>query len=159
MMIDDFALARAIHVLALVHWIGGVAIVTTIVLPSARRLPNENEALAAFEAFELRFARQARISILLIGLSGVYMLTKLDAWNYFKYASFWWLHLMVAVWVLFALMIYVLEPFVIHRLFREFAMRNKDSAFAVATILHAVVLIISAFAIGAGLIGAHSGLC
>jgi uncharacterized membrane protein len=31
MMIDDLELARAIHVLALVHWIGGLAVVTTIV--------------------------------------------------------------------------------------------------------------------------------
>ena len=30
MIIDDLACARAIHVLALVHWIGGVAAVTTI---------------------------------------------------------------------------------------------------------------------------------
>jgi uncharacterized membrane protein len=39
-MMDDFALARALHVLALVHWIGGVAMVTTIVLPRARVLTN-----------------------------------------------------------------------------------------------------------------------
>jgi uncharacterized membrane protein len=100
MMIDDFALARAIHVLALVHWIGGVAGVTTIVLPHARRLPEAKDAVAAFEAFERRFAFQARISILFAGLSGAYMLTKLDAWNWFQHASFWWLDLMVVVWVL-----------------------------------------------------------
>ena len=100
MMIDDLALARAIHVLALVHWIGGVAVVTTIVLPHARALPNAKDAVASFEAFELRFASQARISILLVGLSGAYMLTKLGAWNRFQYASFWWLDLMIAVWML-----------------------------------------------------------
>ncbi|MGD0024001.1 MAG: hypothetical protein ABSC37_05110 [Xanthobacteraceae bacterium] len=158
MVIDDLGLARAIHVLALVHWIGGLAVVTTIVLPRARALPNAKEAIAAFEAFERRFASQVRISILLAGLSGAYMLTKLDAWNRFQYASFWWLDLMVAVWMLFALMVYVLEPLLIHRLFHEFALRNKDRAFAVATGLHAVALIISAFAIGAGVLGAHGGL-
>ena len=158
MMIDDLGLARAIHVLALVHWIGGLAVVTTIILPHARRLPNAKDAVAAFEGFEQRFASQARISILLAGLSGAYMLTRLDAWNRFQYASFWWLDLMVAVWLLFALMVYVLEPFVIHRLFHEFALHNKDHAFAVAIGLHAVALIVSAFAIGAGVLGAHGGL-
>jgi uncharacterized membrane protein len=158
MMIDDLALARAIHVLALVHWIGGLAIVTTIVLPQARRLPNAKDAVAVFEAFEQRFAFQVRISILLVGLSGAYMLTKLDAWDRFQYASFWWLDLMVAVWMLFALMIYVLEPLVLHRHFHEFALRDKKRAFAAATGLHAVALIISAFAIGAGVLGAHGGL-
>ena len=48
-MIDDLAFARAVHVLSLVHWIGGVAIVTTIVLPRARQLPSADEAVAAFE--------------------------------------------------------------------------------------------------------------
>ena len=88
-MIDDFALARAIHLLAVVHWIGGVAVVTTIVLPRARALLDAHEAVAAFEAFEQRFASQARISILLAGLSGAYMLTKIGAWNSLQHASFW----------------------------------------------------------------------
>lgn len=35
-MFDDIALVRALHVLALIHWIGGVAFVTLIVLPLAR---------------------------------------------------------------------------------------------------------------------------
>jgi len=157
MMIDDLALARAIHVLALVHWIGGVAVVTTIVLPRAYALRDVEEAFAAFEAFEQRFAFQARISILLTGLSGAYMLTKLDAWNRLQHASFWWLHVMVAVWMLFALMIYVLEPLVLHRLFQEFALGNKDHAFAVAIGLHAIALTLLGFAIGAGVIGAHGG--
>jgi len=75
-MINDFAVARALHVLALVHWIGGVAMVTTIVLPRARALANAHAALAAFDAFEAPFATQARFSILLAGLSGFYMLNK-----------------------------------------------------------------------------------
>ena len=158
MMIDDLALARAIHILALVHWIGGLAVVTTIILPRARKLPNANDAVAAFEAFEHPFARQARVSILLAGLSGVYMLIKLEAWDRFQYASFWWMHLMVAVWGLFALMIYVLEPIVIHSVFHEFALRQKDRAFALATLLHVIALFVSALAIGAGVLGSHAGL-
>ena len=88
-MFDDFALARAIHVLALVHWIGGLSAVTTIVLPRARALPNPTDAVAAFEVFERRFARQVRVSIFLVGLSGVYMIMKLDGWDRFGQASFW----------------------------------------------------------------------
>lgn len=158
MMIDDLALARAIHILALVHWIGGVAAVTTIILPRARELPDARDALAAFEAFERRFARQARISILLAGLSGVYMLVKIDAWDRFQYASFWWMHLMVGVWALFALMIYIVEPIVIHKLFHDFALREKDRAFALAALFHAIALLVSAIAIVAGVLGAHAGL-
>ena len=158
MMIDDLVLARAIHILALVHWIGGVAIVTTIILPRARELPDAKDAVAAFEAFEQRFARQARVSIFLVGLSGVYMLFKLDAWSRFQYISFWWMHLMVAVWILFAFMIYVLEPLLIHRVFHEHALRQKNRAFALATRLHVIALLISVLAIAAGVLGVHGGL-
>ena len=78
-MIDDLAIARAIHVLCIVHWIGGVAAVTTIVLPRARALPDATAAVSAFEAFERRFGQQARVSVALTGVSGIYMLWRLAA--------------------------------------------------------------------------------
>ncbi|MGZ3410678.1 MAG: hypothetical protein ACXWJ6_06310 [Xanthobacteraceae bacterium] len=156
-MIDDLAFARAIHVLALVHWIGGVAAVTMIVLPRARQITPAEDAIAAFEAFEGSFAPQARISILLAGLSGLYMLYRLDAWSRFQHAAFWWLYLMVAVWTVFAVMIYVLEPLVVHRWFHAFALRDKQRAFSIAILLHAIALTISTIAIAAGVIGAQGG--
>jgi uncharacterized membrane protein len=158
MTIDYFAVARAVHVLSLVHWIGGVAVVTTIILPRARKLPNAELAIAEFEAFERRFASQARISVLLAGASGVYMLMLLDAWDHLRYVSFWWLHLMIAVWAIFALMIYVLEPLLIHRFFRGYALKHKNNAFTLAIRLHAVALLISTLAIVVGVLGAHGGL-
>src|SRR5664280_2060264 len=152
MTIDDFALARAVHVLALVHWIGGVTMVTTIVLPRARALPDARAALAAFEMFEGRFAAQVRFSILLAGLSGFYMLDKLQAWARLLDPAFWWLALMLAVWAVFALMLLV------HRLFHDYALRDKDRAFVLAIRLHAVALAVSAVAIAAGVLGAHGAL-
>jgi uncharacterized membrane protein len=35
---DDVLIARALHVLAVVIWIGGVAMVTTVVLPAVRQV-------------------------------------------------------------------------------------------------------------------------
>lgn len=35
---DDVALARAVHLLSVLHWFGGVAFVTTVVLPAVARL-------------------------------------------------------------------------------------------------------------------------
>ena len=157
-MIDDLALARAIHVLAVVHWIGGMATVTTIVLPRARHLPDANAAISFFEAFERPFARQARVSVMLAGISGLYMLWRLAAWERFESPSFWWLHLMVALWVLFVLMLFVLEPLGIDRSFRSYALRQQDRAFALATRLHWAALIIAALTIGAGVLGAHGYL-
>lgn len=158
MLIDDLAVARAIHILALVHWIGGAAVATTIILPRARRLPDAKKAFEAFEAFERPFMFQVRISILLVGLSGLYMLMKLDAWDRFRHASFWWLDLMVAVWVLFAMMVYVLEPLAVHRNFRKFVMHSKDRAFAVAIGFHIFAVGAAAIAIVAGVLGAEGAL-
>jgi uncharacterized membrane protein len=158
MIPDGLTLARAVHVLALVHWIGGVCSVTTIVLPQARRLGDARAAVEFFESFERRFVRQVRVSILLAGLSGLYMLHALDAWGRFRDVSFWWLHLMVAVWCLFATMVFVIEPLFAHRKFREYAMRDAEGAFALVTRLHMLALVISAIAIGAGVLGAHGAL-
>ena len=154
-MLDDFAVARAVHIMALVHWIGGVAVMTTIVLPHARTMP---DAFSVFEAFERRFAAQARVSILLAGLSGFYMLHKLQGWMWLLDPAFWWLMLMVVTWLIFALMVFVLEPLVIHRLFHDFVLRDKERAFALAIRLHALALAISTVAITAGVLGAHGAL-
>jgi uncharacterized membrane protein len=158
LMIDDLAVARAIHVLGVVHWIGGVAAVTTVVLPHAQLLPDANAAIAVFEAFERRFVRQARISVTLTGVSGIYILWRLAAWERFESPSFWWLHLMVALWILFVLMLFVLEPLGIDRLFRSYALREKEHAFTLVTRLHWAALIIAALTIGAGVLGAHGYL-
>ena len=144
-MIDDLGAARAIHVLAVVHWIGGMAAVTTIVLPYARRLPDANAAMSSFETFERRFARQARVSVLLTGISGLYMLWRLAAWERFESPSFWW-------------MLFVVEPLGIDRLFRSYALREKDHAFVIATRLHWAALLVAALTIGAGVLGAHGYL-
>jgi uncharacterized membrane protein len=158
MVPDGLTLARGIHVLALVHWIGGVCAVTTIVLPQARRLADAEAAIDFFESFERRFVRQVRVSIALAGLSGLYMLHALDAWDRFRHLSFWWLDLMVAVWCVFAAMVFVIEPLFAHRKFRELAMRDAAAAFALVTRLHLVVLAVSAIAIAAGVLGAHGAL-
>jgi uncharacterized membrane protein len=64
---DDIAIARAIHVVCVVIWIGGVAMVTTIVLPVVGRLDTAAKRVALFEAVERRFAWQARVATLLVG--------------------------------------------------------------------------------------------
>jgi Na+/proline symporter len=59
---------------------------------------------------------------------------------------------MVAVWAVFALMVFVLEPLVVHRLFHDYALRDKERAFALAIWLHAVALTVAVVAIAAGVV-------
>ena len=45
---DDVVIARALHVLAVVIWIGGVSMATTAVLPAVRRGDLGADRLVAF---------------------------------------------------------------------------------------------------------------
>jgi uncharacterized membrane protein len=80
---DDTTIARTVHVVAVVLWIGGVGFVTTVLLPAVRRMKSPAERVAFFDNIERRFAWQARVTTLLAGLSGLYMLIRLDAWDRF----------------------------------------------------------------------------
>ena len=86
------------------------------------------------------------------------MLNKLSAWTLLLDPAFWWLALMVVVWTVFALMVFVLEPLVVNRLFHDYALRNKDRAFSLAIWLHAAAFTISCIAIMAGVLGAQGAL-
>jgi uncharacterized membrane protein len=113
--VDDVTLARAFHVLAVVLWIGGVAFVTTVLLPATRNLHAPAERVVFFETVERRFGRQARVTTVLAGLSGFYMVVRLDLWDRFLSVEYWWMHAMVAVWLLFTLMLFVVEPLFLDR--------------------------------------------
>ena len=61
----ELVIARLLHVLGVVLWIGGVALVTTVLLPATRRLKTPQERIEFFETVERGFALQARITTLL----------------------------------------------------------------------------------------------
>jgi uncharacterized membrane protein len=155
---DDLTIARALHVLALVHWIGGVAMVTAVILPAVNRLADAAERLRVFEAIEGRFSRQARISTALAGLSGFYMTWRLSAWDRFLDPAFWWMHAMVGIWVIFTFVLFVAEPLFLHRWFHERAARDPDATFRLVTRLHWLLLSISLATIAAAVLGAHGAL-
>jgi hypothetical protein len=46
---DQLAIARALHVVAVVLWIGGVGFVTTVLLPAVRRLKTPAERVGFFD--------------------------------------------------------------------------------------------------------------
>lgn len=156
---DDIALARALHVLAIVHWIGGVAMVTLVLLPGLTRAVPGPERLRLFEMIEGRFAFQARISTALAGASGLWMTHRLDAWSRFLHpADFWWMHAMVAVWALFTIVLFVAEPLVLHRWFHARATRDPEGTFRLVLRLHRVLLGVSLLTVAGAVLGAHGAL-
>jgi uncharacterized membrane protein len=142
-MMDDVIAARALHVLAVVIWIGGVAMATTVVIPAVRRGDLGSDKLHAFQAIEHRFAWQARTAIIVVGLTGFYMTWRLDLWDRFRTAGFWWMHAMVCLWLLFAFILFIAEPFILHRHFRHWATARPKVAFAWLHRAHWLLLALS----------------
>lgn len=153
-MADVPGLARALHVLGVVIWIGGVAMVTTVLLPAVRRLP-AREAIATFELLEHRFAAQVRWTTLLVGATGFYLAQSLNLWARFVDARFWWMHAMVAVWALFMLVLFVLEPLVLRRWFAARAARDPAGTLRLIASLHRLLLAASLVTVAGAAAGSH----
>lgn len=154
----ELVIARLLHVLGVVMWIGGVAFVTTVLLPATRRLKTPEERIEFFETVELGFARQARINTIITGLSGLYIVIKLNLWQRFLHMEFWWMDTMVLVWFLFTLMLFVLEPLFLHRYIVERARTDPDKTFKLVTIMHWLLLILSLLTIAGAVAGSHGYL-
>ena len=152
---EYFTLARVIHVIAVILWIGGVSMVTTVLIPAIKKMKSKEERIATFEMIEGKFAIQAKITTLLTGLSGFYMLYALDGWNRYLDYKFWWIHAKTLVWILFTLILYVLEPLVLHKLFKKYATENPEKTFGIMHRLHWVLLIISLITTAGAVAGSH----
>lgn len=111
--IDYYILARAIHVIGVVIWIGGVAFVTTVLVPSLKKITDKNNRLELFEQLEGTFAIQARFVTLVTGVSGYFTIDYMDAWDRYQQSQFRWMHLMTLVWGIFTFALFVLEPLVL----------------------------------------------
>lgn len=150
-----FVAARALHVLAVVIWIGGAAMVTTVVLPAVRRGDFGLDRLRAFQAVEHRFVWIARTAVIVVGVSGVYMVAEGNLWSRFRAAGFWWMHAMACVWLLFAFMLFVAEPLVLHKRFKPWVTQAPEHAFAWLHRVHWVLLGLSVITIFGAVAGSH----
>jgi uncharacterized membrane protein len=156
--VDDVTLARALHVLAVVLWIGGVAFVTTVFLPAVRDLQSPAERVVLFESVERRFGNQARLTTALTGLSGLYMVVRLDLWDRFLSVEYWWMHAMVGVWLLFTLMLFVAEPLFLDRWLLARAKARPEATFWLIERLHWILLALSLITLIGAVLGSHGVL-
>ena len=152
---NDVTIALCIHVLAVVPWIGGVAMVTTVLLPAIRCTKRPEERVEFFETMERRFAWQARGTTLLTGASGFYMVERLDLWSNFLSIEYWWLDAMVLLWLIFTLMLFVAEPLFLDRWFEERAKQAPESTFGLVQRLHWLLLTLSLITVFGAVAGSH----
>jgi uncharacterized membrane protein len=150
----DTELARAVHVLAVVHWIGGVAFVTLIALPLAKASEDARQGWAMFEAIERRFSAQVKWSIPLAGATGLWMAWRLDLWAQFGDPAFWWLDAMALVWAVFMGLVFVVEPLAHHRLEAE-AARDPRAVLRRVSLAHLILLAAASVTILGAILGAH----
>ena len=151
---SDLGVAIAIHLLSVLWWIGGLAFVTCVALPLLRKLEDETARADLFQRIEGRFAPQARIAVVLAGLSGGYLLWRLGAWEWLGHAAFWWLDAMIAYWALFMLMLFVLEPAgVLSRLMHGSS--SAERGWWRMHALHAVLLVAALIIIAGAAAGSH----
>jgi uncharacterized membrane protein len=152
---DGMAIALALHVLAIVLWIGGAGFATVALLPALQRVADSDHRIAMFQAVESRFAPVARSSIVVAGATGLYMVYRLDAWNWFTMPSYWWMHAMVLVWLLFAALLFIVEPFFVHRRFAARARAAPDAAFRRMQHLHWILVGLALATIAGAVVGSH----
>lgn len=150
---DDLVFARAVHVIAVLFWIGGVGFVTWVLMPTLQVTEQPQDRLVRFQQIENRFSWQARLWVLLAGASGFWMVERAEMWSRFSEARFWWMHLMVALWAIFTLMLFVIEPLHLHRHLTRSARPEAD--FVRMTRLHQLLLGIGIVTIFGAVGGSH----
>ena len=151
---SSFTIALVLHVLAAVLWIGGVAMVNTVIIPTARKLRNVEDRSALFFAVERRFAWQARGAVIVVGLTGADMATRLGLWSQLHSFDYWWLCAMIGVWLIFAVMLFIVEP-LMKRHFDERMRSSPDESLAVMQRAHWILLLLSTISIAGGVAGSH----
>ena len=104
------------------------------------------------------FAAQARFSTLFVGLT-VYMVYVLDAWHRFTQWQYWWMHTMVLIWLLFSVMLFVMEPRGRRRQTNASVQTNVSAeTFVRIQRKHLVLLMLSLLTIAGAVAGSHGWL-
>jgi len=153
--LDNYVFARSLHILAIVFWIGGVAFVTTVLIPALKSTVDPKNRLALFEQLESKFSFQAKITTVLTGLSGFYMVMFVEGWDRYLTLQYWWMHLMTLVWLIFTIVLFVLEPLFLHQWFHARATENGEAAINALHTMHIILLTLSIIAITGAVAGSH----
>ena len=69
-------------------WIGGVAFVTTVLIPSLKNINGSTNKLELFEQREGKFSFQAKLVTLVTGISGFFMIEVMNAWDRYKHLQY-----------------------------------------------------------------------
>jgi uncharacterized membrane protein len=147
----------AVHVLWVVIWIGGVAFVTMTIFPMIMRMEGSLEKVLFFQGVEHRFAKIAKLSVLIVGITGAWLLYLTGKWSLlFKIAGIG-PTLMLIVWAFYVLVL-LFEAKLFKIIFKGEAQQDTTKIFFRLSVFHWVVLGLSLLAVGVGVLAAHGGI-
>jgi len=92
---------------------------------------------------------------LLVGASGFYMVERLDLWDRFQAISYWWMHAMVCIWLLFTLILFVAEPLFLCRWFKTRVQARPQATLSLVRWVHWVLLALSLVTVFGAVAGSH----
>jgi uncharacterized membrane protein len=153
---NGLTIARAIHIVSIVIWIGGVSFVTLVMLPAIKSQYGFAQQESIFHLIENRFAKIAKWMVLIAGMSGFYMVDQLSAWGRFTQMQFFWMHAMVLVWLIFTLALFIVEPLLEKRHPKH--SQNPKRTLQVTLQLHIILLMVSLVTVFISVLGAHGML-
>ncbi|MFQ6079971.1 MAG: hypothetical protein ACE5NJ_12690, partial [Thermodesulfobacteriota bacterium] len=138
-----------LHILSIVIWIGGVAFVTAIVLPTLAGMEDSMAKVTFFMGFERRFQFLAKVCVIIVGASGGLMFWQRGAFSTLSREETFLLGYKFLVWLLFTVLLFGAEK----RLLGALVSGNTppETAFRRLSIFHWVVLVLSLIAIVAAI--------
>ncbi len=157
-----FSLMHIIHVITVVLWIGGLAFITMLILPMIIKMKDPLQKVLLFQRIEHKFAPLARVYNIIVGISGVIMILSMGWQSIIFTRPGLPLLVMSAVWVMWFVMLFGLEPLIVRKMLDNMARGGTkmdiESVFNRMNRMHWVLVIVSLVGIIAGSVFAHGPL-
>ncbi|MGY8961038.1 MAG: hypothetical protein ACKVKG_16245 [Alphaproteobacteria bacterium] len=83
------------------------------------------------------------------------MIYALDLWDRFAQIEYWWMHAMTAIWAIFSLVLFVLEPWFLHEWFERRMAKDQVGTLAQILRMHWILLAASLVTVFGAVLGAH----
>ncbi|MEO5355921.1 MAG: hypothetical protein H7844_01320 [Nitrospirae bacterium YQR-1] len=157
-MIESFLIPfiTSVHVVSILIWIGGVVFVTTVVFPMIVRMEDSMEKVFFFQGVEQRFAKIAKVFVLIAGLTGGVLIYLKDVLHTLFHKDGFYLTLMLILWTIF-LTVLTFEKKLFNIIFKGEAQHDTKKIFMRLTMFHWIIMCVSLVIVFLGVYQGHKG--
>jgi len=143
-----------VHVIGVIIWVGGVGFVTMVIFPMMYRTEGSLEKALLFQGVEHRFAGIVRWLIVVVGVTGFWLLSSRYGFGILTELRGLGIAIMLFAWTFYTVVI-LSEKKIFSRLFAEPEKIDMDKALRMINTMHWVLLTISYSAVAGGVWFAH----